>query len=298
VVLSALLASVASLLCGRCNGGDTSASSQPTSLVLVEATEPAAQAAPAPPPTPAVVGEGQPEGKTPTIEFAGPRPPQFPFRMDLTRPPEPPLVITGTPFSQDDVAQAQVRRVLEREFKKYPPGVLYATVGAVLVFNTLKVNERLAAGTYTIGLVFIAAGEHFVGEAWENDIAQTLHHEVSSLLLFQNFLKFDKQAFDATLPEKFVYIYDRPGANTEAPYTSDDFIPSLALLSDGFLVPWAMRNLEQDFNSYAEILLWRPELLLRVFAPDSAVGRKARVVRDFYIAIDKRFEAVFAPAGE
>lgn len=216
----------------------------------------------------------------------------------MTRPSEPPCVITGTPFSQDEVAQVQVRSVIEGEFKKYPPGVLTARVDTVQVFNTLKVNERFVGGMYIMGIVFIAAGEHFVGEAWENHVAQTLHHEISSILLFTHWQKFDKVAFDGTLPEGFVYIYDRPDADTEAPYNMDEFNPSLAQLSDGFLVPWAMRNLEQDFNSYAEILLWRPELLLRVFAPDSAVGRKARVVRDFYIAIDKRFEAVFAPAGE
>jgi hypothetical protein len=55
--------------------------------------------------------------------------------------------------------------------------------------------------------------------------------------------------------------------------------------------------MEQDFNSYAEVLLQRPGLLLETFAPESRVGRKAQVVRDFYVAIDRRFEGLFAPAG-
>lgn len=294
VVFSAVFAAVASLMCAGCRKDDASASSQPVPAT-VQTIPLTTQTAQVHRPTPALAGleAAQPDDGTPIIRFVTPR--LIPFRMDL----QPELDITGTPFSQDAVVQAHVRRILEAEFKHYPPGVLKSAVNLIIVFNTLAVNGHNAGGTYAPGIVFIAAGEYSVGEAWENHIAQIFHHEASSnFLLSPHWPLFDQARFRAANPPGFVYSNEVEGAGPAKAYTAADSIPSPMELGDGFLVPYGRSVLEQDFNSYAQILLWRPELLLRVFAPDSAVGRKARVVRDFYIAIDKRFETMFALAGE
>lgn len=298
VVGSWVFAAVASLMCGGCGGGATSASAHPARLVLMVETQPVAQAAqalpPAPDPSPAVIGAEQPEGETPIVKFLGPRPPQFPFRMEFTEPPDPPDVIELSPVAPGEAIKDRLRHVLRAEFARYPSGTL-GVVDDILVGGTLTHNGRSVGASYFLGLVFIATGEQDAGAQTDAHVVRAFHHEASSVLLHQHRTKFDEARFRAALPAGFVYRDDRPGANKEAPLAPDEDTVSLDLLNDGFLIPWAKRNLEQDFNSYAEVLLQRPGLLLELFAPESRIGKKARVVRDFYIAIDKRFETMFTP---
>lgn len=305
----AVLVAVTGLLCGGCDVGDASASAQPARLVLMDVTQPIAQAAQALPsapttPTPAaVVGVGvaadQPEGQTPTIIFLGPRPPQFPFKMDFSSPPEPPSFIELSPIKLGEAAQTRLRRLMQAEMARYPSGTL-GSVSQIFVGSTLTHSGRSVGGVHFMGLVFIGAGEQDSGTATDAHVVRALHHEVSHALMEKHGTygtKFDAARFRAALPPGFVYTDDRPGADKEAPFRPGDDTVSLELLDEGFLAPWAQCNMEEDFASYAEDMLNRPGSLLDLFAADSAVGRKARVVRDFYLAIDPRFAAMFATGG-
>lgn len=256
-----------------------------------------AQAAQDPRPAPpAGDGAEQPEGKTPTIEFVGPRPPQFPFRMDFSAPPDPPSLIELSPATFSEATQRRLDRLLRAEMARYPSGTL-GVVSEIYVGGTLTYNACPAGAFQFVGLVFIAAGEADAGTVTDRHVVRGLHHELSHALMDAHRATFDAARFREALPSGFDYTDDRPGAVEEKAYGPGDDSPSLDLLDEGFLVPWARRSMDEDFSSYAEVLLRKPGLLLKTFAPDSRVGRKARVVRDFYIAIDKRFEGVFAADG-
>lgn len=277
---------------------------QPTPPSTPCAEEHEAVQAPAPPPNPtlAVVGDGagQPEGEKNLLLFLGPRPPQFPFRMELTGPPDPPAVLELSPFAPGEAVQDRLRRLLRAEIARYPSGTLNVASG-VIIGSTLTSNGNRVGGLRVVGgLVFIAAGEQDTGAATDAHVIRAFHHEVSSLLLLDLRWgpKFDEARFRAALPDGFTYRDDRPRTAPDAPFGPADDSPSLELIDEGFLIPWAKWNMEQDFNSYAEVLMSKPGLLLRTFAPESRVGRKARVVRDFYMAIDPRFEAMLKPRGE
>lgn len=295
-----LSAALAGLLCGGCDDRGDSVLMRSNRPLCMEATRPIGQEAHAPTPAhhppPEAVGDGpaQPEGGTPTLTFLGPRPPQFPFRMEFAEPPDPPAVLELSPFAPGMPVQDRLRRVLRNEIARYPAGTL-GVVDTVIIGSSLAHNGRSVGASYMMGLVFIAAGEQDAGAATDAHVVRAFHHEVSSLLLHQHRVKFDDTKFRASLPEGFAYRDDRPGADPEAPLGPEEDTPSLELLHEGFLVPWATRNMEQDFNSYAEVMLQRPGLLLETFAPESRVGRKARVVRDFYVAIDPRFKAMLEP---
>lgn len=295
-------AALAGLLCGGCDERGDSALMRSIRPLCMEATQPIGPKAhvptPAHHPVSDAVGDGpaQPEDETPTLWFLGPRPPEFPFRMEFTEPPDPPAVLELSPFAPGMPVQDRLRRVLRDEISRYPAGTL-GVVDTVIIGSTLAHNGRSVGASYMMGLVFIAAGEQDAGAATDAHVVRAFHHEVSSLLLHGHRAKFNEAEFRAALPEGFVYRDDRPGADPEAPLDPEEDTPSLELLHEGFLLPWATRNMEQDFNSYAEVLLQRPGLLLETFAPESRVGRKAQVVRDFYVAIDRRFEGLFAPAG-
>ncbi len=205
------------------------------------------------------------------------------------------LELTSAP--EDPALQDRIRKVVAAELSRYPPGTLDSLLDAVLIGGELTVGGLRANGAYVFGTVFLTVDETDFGWATSERVVATLHHEISSILLRAHRAKFDEASFRNALPAKFTYEDDRIGLEDHQPLRAWEFDVSLGYLEVGFLKPWAMRNLEQDFNSYAEELFVRPPRLLRLFAAESLVAKKARIVRDFYCSIDPRFAPIFEGAG-
>lgn len=226
------------------------------------------------------------------------RVPLGPLNMDLADIYD--LTITGTPVPF--VERDAVARIVRRELERYPRDTIVSAeagrtvVSAVYIYRDLNVNGGPAGGTYVPpGLVYLSAGTAETrGDIWEEFLVRALHHEVSSQLLFRHRTLFDEQAFRDVLPEGFVYEDERPNADSFDIHKDKPGVESLQDLADGFLTDYASRNIEQDFNTYAEILLWRPELLDQ-FAADSRVARKAAIVRQFYLKVSEDFRPLVEP---
>lgn len=192
----------------------------------------------------------------------------------------------------------RVRRIVEAELRRYPPGLLEAELDDIVIFDTLSINDVPAGGTCFETMVFVAAGNGQGGLRSDRDIALTIHHEISRILRLWRDHLIDDQRFLAANPPGFEYVADQHRAAgidlTDSDYfRTASFYISLTDLTQGFLEPGSRLHQNQDFTNYAHALFMNPTLLLRAFAPDSAVGRKARVVRDFYLAVDPRFATVF-----
>ncbi len=229
------------------------------------------------------------------IEFLSARP--VPFRMELSPRPDSSEYIELTPAPDDAAFQQRIRQVVQSEFARYPEGTLDSLVDLIIIGGEVSHSGRPVDGAYLFNLVFIAIGEKDLGRATDQRVAITLHHEISSLFRDRYRRTFDEVRFRAALPLRFVYEDERPDVNGSAPARPWESVVPLVYLEAGFLKPRAMRNLEQDLSSYAEELFVRPARLLRMFAGDSLVARKARVVRDFYVAIDARFAAILDGEG-
>lgn len=262
------------------------------------------QGTPGPSPASPVAGDTQsgsavtPSAGEPAISFILPR--SVPFRMDFSVAPESPSLVELSPVTFGEATQTRLRGLLRAEMAKYPSGTLGA-VNEVFIGGTLRYNGRPVGGFQFVGLVFITAGEADAMTATDTHVVRAFHHEVSHALLDAHGAAFDAARFRASLPPGFVYREELPAVggggrvDKEAQPDQGEDTPTLDLLAEGFLIPWAQDGMHEDFSSYAEILLRKPDLLLKTFAPDSRVGRKARVVRDFYIAIDPRFAAILEP---
>jgi hypothetical protein len=230
----------------------------------------------------------------PEIRFI--RPSLFGFRMDISASAAKPHVIALSPAPSGSEFESRIRHLLWKEIGRYPQGALGA-VDSIVIGGTLTDDKLSVGGVTFLGMVFIATGERDAGKVTDEHVIRAFHHECSHALMNVHQAKFDVGTFRAALPTGFQYAEDRPGATKRNPLEPDEELLSLELLNDGFLIPWAKRNMEEDFASYAEVLFENPKWLLSMFHPESRVGRKARVVRDFYIAIDSRFESLFN-AGE
>ncbi len=236
-------------------------------------------------------------GDEPTIRFA----PSDQFSMDVSIDDEQPSVISGTPLAPD--SHERIRALIQREIDRYPSGVLSGggtiILSTVIVFDKLMINGQRVAGTYMAGIVFLAAGDFpNAGPQSDSSIARTFHHELSSIFKMRYNQLFNETRFREALPKDFVYDNEKPEADPNVVLTGWNAVGSIEDVANGFLAQYATTSLGQDFNSYAELLLWRPEILIHTFAPESAVGRKVRVVRDFYIGIDPRFKVMLEPVSE
>lgn len=296
---------VALLLIWGCGKSDAPKSAQPSGQPSAQATGEVSPSAPEPaqPSSPPADLAGVSRQRNREIIKFIPRGfapmGQIPFTMDATLSPDHPAVIGGTPLPESE--HERVRALLQREIDRYPPGVLTGTgsnvLGMVMVGDKITINRESVSGAYMAGgLVFISVGAA-PKPAPEREvyIARTFHHELSSAFRDYYAQKFDEKRFRDALPPGFVYDDEKPGADPRVDPMGVNAVGNIQDVADGFLTQYAKTTLGQDFNSYAEVLLWKPELLLETFAPDSRAGRKARVVRDFYIAIDRRFEDYFTP---
>ena len=233
-------------------------------------------------------------GRLPDISFYSSAP--IPLRMQLPVSGERDVLFELTSAPVDPKLEQRVRSIVESELGRYPTGTLDC-LDAVMIGGELTVAKNAGKGAYLLGIVFLTVGDEDLGWATDERVVSTLHHEISSVLLHAHRSRLDEARYRAALPAGFRYAEDQDSRVWLQPLRGWEFDVSLGYLESGFLEPWAMRCFEQDFNSYAEELFVRPPRLLRMFAPESLVGRKARVVRDFYISIDPRFAELFEGGG-
>ena len=268
----------------------------PSGALLADALVPAASGSDRKPPqeSPRAAGSLEAASRRPEVSFYSQA--QIPLRMELPVSGEGDVLFELTSAPVDPKLEQRVRSIVESELRRYPKGTLDC-LDAVMIGGELTVAVNAAKGAYLLGIVFLTVGDADLGWATDERVVSTLHHEISSVLLHAHRSRLDEARFRAALPAGFRYAEDQDSRVWLQPLRGWEFDVSLGYLEAGFLEPWAMRCLEQDFNSYAEELFVRPPRLLRMFAPESLVGRKARVVRDFYIAIDPRFAELFEGEG-
>lgn len=104
--------------------------------------------------------------------------------------------------------------------------------------------------------MFIAVGA-YPNPGPERDvyIARTFHHELYSLFRTFHSQQFDEKRFRDALPPGFVYDDEKPGANPTVAMRGVNAVGNIQDVADGFLTQYAKTTLEQDFNSYTEVLL-------------------------------------------
>ncbi|MCC6230929.1 MAG: hypothetical protein IT432_17090 [Phycisphaerales bacterium] len=206
--------------------------------------------------------------------------------------PGPPFpMLKGMPVPPDRIDH--IKGVVEKALSMYPPGFLASQLRGVIVENTIAYDSQSCNGTYIFDLVFIAAGAYPEnGKRQDDYTTRAVHHEISSVLLNKHRGLFDEARFRSANPPGFVYADEGGPKLGSSPVNTSPEMPEMKY---GFLANYARQNLEQDFNSFAEVMLWEPGILLEPELSEMPIGRKARAVRDFYVAIDTRFASIFDP---
>jgi len=173
----------------------------------------------------------------------------------------------------------------------YPEGVLDTYAPRVLLAGRLEILSHRVGGTLQPGWVLLATDYLGPGNG-SGALARVYHHEVSSLLIASR--PFPDALWRAALPDAFSYPEGDAARLAATRVHADDLEPFHA---DGFVSDYGVSSMENDINTYAELLLSDPGRLAALAIEYPAIARKARLVRDYYEALHPDFAARLAENG-
>lgn len=181
--------------------------------------------------------------------------------------------------------------------KDYPPEFLRNTGPNIFIANEVSILGYPVAGTVLPegdrGWVILAAS--YLLPTFNLQYAElTFHHEFSSLLI--RLRPFPYQSWKQNLPVGFTFQntvsarLDATVPNTAASKLTD-------LISEGFVSEYGRSSLENDINTYAELLMGNPEKLANLAKASEVVRRKAELIARFYASLHPGFAEYFSTQG-
>lgn len=200
-------------------------------------------------------------------------------------------LIRAEPADLHDVYSAL--RGVERALSVYPPDLINRHLAAIFIAGDLEIGGVRAAGTYLYAWIYISAASDLAdrGPAY---IAETVHHELSSLLFLAG--DFPTARWTAINPTDFAYL-PTPEAVLEAAGTHQDPAMAETWYRDGFVSDYGMSSLENDFNTFAEMALGRPDDLRALAGRYPGIADKLAVLIDFYTSLEPEMGRYFKSVG-
>jgi hypothetical protein len=176
----------------------------------------------------------------------------------------------------DPSKHGAVRRVLAAALRKYGPLGIRAFVSKIIVGEDITWNGVHLGGTNFGDRVFVATRVD-AGDGW--GLEQTLHCEVSSVLLNSYLECFSLADWNACNPPGFVYA----GSGLDAIRTGRGGNQwSKQWLEKGFLYEYASASVLQDFNSIASALFSGYPLFFRLSERYGRVKKKVELTIRFF----------------
>lgn len=168
----------------------------------------------------------------------------------------------------------------------YPPGFVARFCRAIFVCGPLFLDGERAGGTFGPAWIILAA-DPFVGPGGIRETARLgVHHEFSSIILPR--VPGLEARWAETLPPGWQPATGTADALRHAGQRED---------RDGFLSSYAATSLENDFNTYAETVFGFPARLAALARTSMLVRRKAGLLLDAYVGLDKRLATTFRDLG-
>ena len=194
---------------------------------------------------------------------------------------------------------AQSLSVFANEFLLYPASVLKRNLDNAYIVDDLILGGSKAGGTYSLDKRSLYLSNSFKNNnpTWlkKRYLTRKIHHEISSVLM-KNY-HFDTILWRTAMGEGFQYEIDKDplyqwmfiGGYIEP----DEFSSEKELLQRGLLRQYAETGVENDFNTYAEVIFGEPKRMRKLIRDYPIIARKYQVFKEFYMSIDPGFGPVF-----
>lgn len=176
--------------------------------------------------------------------------------------------------------------IVDQALAKYPPPVLSMHLKKVYVVGRLDYFGVATGGTNSRTAVYLANNGKYRSTAIES----VFHAEFSSILLRNHPQHLDTRAWEAINPVGFRYRGNGVKAIQQG-QAGQKLDP--ALHENGFMVEYAMSNLENDFNSIADRLFMGDAAFWRVAEQYPKVMSKTDLAIAFYTKVDPSLTSAF-----
>lgn len=165
--------------------------------------------------------------------------------------------------------------ILDRELAKYPAGLLAHAISTISLHESLSFYDVPYAGTVLNDTVFLT-GQSPLDDTF---IAQLIHHELSSIF-FHKF-SFPRERWVAELPFGFEYFVDDATVLHFLRH-ENQIRASEELLRSGFVSNYGRTNLENDFNTFAELYFTDAQHLTSLAENYPRIAAKLAILTDFF----------------
>lgn len=201
--------------------------------------------------------------------------------------------INGLATSLDSVEVSRSIRIIQNALKKYPADLLKPTLDGIYVLKSISFFDVEFGGTNSKTTVYLTNDGTKQGYT-DTYIEQTFHHEFSSILLRNNWEKFDYQSWSDLNGDN----YGLGGVDALKNNKASTIIDT-TLCRNGFIYEYAVSDLENDFNSIAENLFLPETNFWQVVDNYPIIRKKAELTIAFYNALNPIFtEAYFRAFAE
>ncbi|MEJ6404130.1 hypothetical protein [Yoonia sp. 2307UL14-13] len=174
----------------------------------------------------------------------------------------------------------------------YPPDTFRQVPPGLAIAGELTISGTRVGGTVQPPLWIILATDYIVPGQHDGFVQRAFHHEYSSLLVAS--YPFPREQWSALLPADVSFPTDDRDRLAAATTYAIDLQP---YYKAGFVSDYGASSLENDINTYAELLLHAPEDLARLARDHALIRQKALLIRRYYEDIDPAFVSKFTAAG-
>ena len=179
-------------------------------------------------------------------------------------------------------------RALNRALDAYPAGLLEEAALDILLAGRLTLLDYRVGGTVQPHGWVLLATDYLLISAGPDYLQRAFHHEYSSLLILLE--PFPNDDWLAHLPDGFAF----PETDDERLALTQVFAEDLSAFHDrGFVSDYGASSLENDINTYAELLLHAPDALAELAEQHDLIRQKTILIRRFYETLDPDFTTRF-----
>ncbi len=203
------------------------------------------------------------------------------------------------PYGYDDVTkygaeiyQASPENVhdallgIDKALSVYPDQFVSGLIGGIFIAGKIKFDGVRAGGTYGPSWIILATSDDT--EQYLNNVSSvqfTTHHELSSFVYRQNPTL--ELMWGTLLPNDWQPVDSYVQALTPI----DENISKLN--QQGFLSYYGSTSVENDFNTFAEMVFVQPDELRALALRHKVIAQKMRLLMNCYSQIDPRMNRYF-----
>ena len=176
----------------------------------------------------------------------------------------------------------------------YPPALVRKYLTAVFLARTLEINGVSGAAMFANSWIYVAVPAR--DELGIKSYELSLHHELSSLLFFG--ADFPTLRWHLVNETGFQYLDNQDDIiKAAAPSNRKDPKQAETWHAAGFVSDYGMASMENDVNTFAELMMGDPGKLRRLCEKYPKIARKKNIMVQFYTKLAPEMSAYFNAAG-